>query len=70
MNWKNILERAAWTFAEGFLVALPGTSMLGLEKAALLAALAGAVMAGLSAVKTMALELVQKHNAEAAEEKR
>ena len=25
MNWKNILERAAWTFLEGFLVALPAS---------------------------------------------
>ena len=25
IDWLNILERAAWTFAEGFLVALPTT---------------------------------------------
>ena len=26
MDWKNILERAAWTFLEGFLVALPAAA--------------------------------------------
>ena len=41
MDWKNIIERAAWTFVEGFLIALP----LGggeVDKAALM----GALMAG------------------------
>ena len=45
MDWMNVLERAAWTFLEGFLVALP----LGggeLDHAALM----GALMAGLSAL--------------------
>ena len=39
MDWENILERAAWTFVEGFLVALP----LGGEwdRAALTGALMG-----------------------------
>ena len=51
MDWMNVLERAAWTFLEGFLVALP----LGggeLDHAALL----GALLAGLSALKTFAVE--------------
>ena len=59
MNWKNIAERAAWTFLEGFLVALPAASGLGLDAAAWKAALLGALMAGLSAVKTLAIELLQ-----------
>ena len=52
MNWQNVIERAVWTFVEGFLVALP----LGggeIDRAALLAAL----MAGLSAVKTVIIEV-------------
>ena len=52
MNWQNVIERAVWTFVEGFLVALP----LGggeLDKAALM----GALMAGLSAVKTVIIEV-------------
>lgn len=59
MNWKNILERAAWTFVEGFLVALPSLSGIGMDGAAWKAALLSAAMAGLSAVKTFAIELLQ-----------
>ena len=47
MNWKNIAERAAWTFLEGFLVALPAASQLGVDAAAWKAALISAAMAGL-----------------------
>ena len=61
INWKNILERAAWTFAEGFLVALPATFSVGMDGAAWKAALLSAAMAGLSALKTLALEVVQSH---------
>lgn len=57
MDWKNVLSRAGWTFLEGFLAALPLGS--GFSRAALLAA----VMAGLSAVKTMLTELIRLHNA-------
>lgn len=59
LNWLNILERAAWTFLEGFLVALPAASGLGMDAAAWKAALLGAAMAGLSAVKTLAIEILQ-----------
>ena len=54
MDWSNILERAAWTFLEGFLVAL---SLGGgeLDRAALM----GALMAGLSALKTFAVEWIR-----------
>lgn len=54
MDWSNILERAAWTFLEGFLVALP----LGGDKLDR-AALMGALMAGLSALKTFAVEWIR-----------
>lgn len=62
INWINILERAAWTFAEGFLIALPATFSVGMDGAAWKAALLGAAMAGLSALKTFAIEIVQAHN--------
>ncbi len=59
MDWTNILERAAWTFVEGFLVALP----LGggeLDKAALM----GALMAGLSALKTFTVDWIRSRREE------
>ncbi len=59
INWRNILERAAWTFVEGFLVALPATFTVGMDGAAWKAALLGAAMAGLSAVKTYIIEVIQ-----------
>ena len=60
MDWKNILERAAWTFLEGFLVALPAAAQLGMDADAWKAALVGAAMAGLSALKTFALEMLRE----------
>ncbi len=63
MDWKNILERAAWTFLEGFLVALPAASELGTDSAAWAAALIAAAMAGLSALKTLALEIIKANKA-------
>ena len=53
MNWLNVLERAAWTFVEGFLVALP------LDGELTRAAVMGALMAGLSALKTLIIEVAQ-----------
>lgn len=61
INWKDVLERAAWTFAEGFLVALPVFDV-AMDGAAWKAALLGAAMAGLSALKTFAIEIVKNHN--------
>ena len=58
MNWINILERAAWTFLEGFLVAMPATLSADMDGAAWKALLLSACMAGVSAVKTMILELL------------
>lgn len=54
MNWKNILERASWTFVEGFLIALP------LDGELTKAAFMGALMAGLSALKTLIVEVAQR----------
>ena len=62
INWKNIAERAVWTFVEGFLVALPATFSVGMDGAAWKSALLGAAMAGLSALKTFAVEFVKQHN--------
>lgn len=53
MNWMNILERAAWTFVEGFLGGI--TFSLEMDKTMLLAA----VMSGLSALKTLILEIAE-----------
>lgn len=51
MDWKNILERAAWTFIEGFLAGV--TFSLEMDKTMILSA----TMAGLSALKTLVLEV-------------
>jgi hypothetical protein len=61
VNWKDILERAAWTFAEGFLVALPATFTIGMDGAAWKSAVIGAAMAGLSALKTFAIEVIKQY---------
>ena len=59
MDWKNILERAAWTFLQAFLVALPSAITLDLDGAAWKSALFSAACAGLSALKTVVVELIQ-----------
>lgn len=61
INWKDIAERAAWTFAEGFLVALPTAFTIGMDGAAWKSALLSAAMAGLSALKTLAIEMVKQN---------
>ena len=61
INWFEIAERAAWTFAEGFLVALPTTFTVGMDGAAWKSALFAAAMAGLSALKTFAIEVVKQY---------
>lgn len=60
IDWINILTRAAWTFAEGFCVTLFATVNVGMDEAALKAGLLGAAMAGLSALKTFVIDLLQK----------
>lgn len=59
IDWLNILERAAWTFLEGFLIALPTTFSMEMDGAAWKSVLVGAAMAGLSAVKTLIIEIIQ-----------
>ena len=59
INWKNILERAAWTFLEAFLVALPATISADMNGAAWKSALLSAACAGVSALKTFLIELIQ-----------
>lgn len=61
INWKDVLERAIWTFAEGFLIALPATFSVGMDGAAWKSALLAAAMSGLSALKTVAIEFVKKN---------
>lgn len=61
VNWLNILERAAWTFVEGFLIALPATFTVGMDGAAWKSVLLAAAMAGLSAVKTFALDVIKQY---------
>lgn len=60
IDWINILTRAAWTFAEGFFVTLFATVNIGMDEAALKAGLLGAAMAGVSALKTFIIDLLQK----------
>lgn len=59
VNWLDILTRAAWTFAEGFCVTLFATANVGMDEAALKAALLGAAMAGVSALKTFVINLLK-----------
>ena len=59
INWKDILERAAWTFVEGFLLALPASFSLEMDGAAWKALLFSAGMGGLSALKTYVLEVIR-----------
>ena len=59
INWIDILTRAAWTFAEGFLVTLLATVNIGMDEVALKSALMGAAMAGVSALKTFVINLLK-----------
>jgi len=61
MNWKDILERAFWTFLEGFLITLPATFSIEMDGRAWKAAILAACMAGLSALKTLLLEVTRRH---------
>jgi len=59
INWKNLLERAAWTFVEAFLVALPATVSLDMDGATWKSALLSAACAGLSALKTFVIDVIE-----------
>ena len=58
INWKNIAERALWTFLEAFLVALPATIKLDIPGAEWTSILMGAAAAGISAVKTLIVDYI------------
>jgi hypothetical protein len=60
MDWKNLVERALWTFLEAFLAALPSTITMEVPAAGWVAVLLGAACAGLSAVKTLLVEWVSR----------
>ena len=62
IDWKNVLERALWTFLEAFLVALPTTISVDMGGAAWKSALLSAACAGVSAVKTLIIELIKTRN--------
>ena len=65
IDWKNVLERALWTFLEAFLVALPATITMDMTGAAWKSALLSAACAGLSAVKTLLIEIIQRNKQQA-----
>ena len=67
INWKNILERAAWTFVEAFLVALPATISIDMTGVMWKSALLSAACAGISAVKTLLIEIIQSRKPPAEE---
>lgn len=54
INWKNVLERALWTFIQGFISAMVIT---GFTEDELKATLIGGLAGGLSALKTIFVEL-------------
>lgn len=54
-EWLNLLERAAWTFVQATLGALVIVREINWK-----AALAGAIGAGLSALKTFIVEVAKK----------
>lgn len=73
IDWKNVRERALWTFAEGFVTCISPISITidvfldtGHFKAwlfgALLSSVLGGVMGGVSALKTCILDIIKQHN--------
>lgn len=61
IDWLNIAERAMWTFIEGALLSMPTAFTMEMDGAAWKAVLFSAGLAGLSAVKTFILELIQSY---------
>lgn len=65
VKWGNLGERALWTFIEGFLLAIPIINAGNIEEfinESWKLVLAGAVGAGLSAVKTLIIDVIKQHN--------
>lgn len=54
INWENVIKRALWTFVQGFLSTMIIT---GFTKEELKATLIGGLAGGLSALKTIIVEL-------------
>jgi hypothetical protein len=63
MNWTNILERAAWTLVEGFIIGIPATLTLS-DLPDLQAIMVGSLLAGalavVSFIKTVAQERLEQ----------
>lgn len=57
INWKNVIERALWTFFQGFISTMVIT---GFTREELKATLIGGLAGGLSALKTIILEVKEK----------
>ena len=64
IDWKNVGERALWTFIEGFVVALPSTIAFDIEGAWWKSLVGSAVMSGISAIKNMVAEIRRIINAD------
>ena len=64
IDWMNLVERAAWTFVEAFLVALPTTISMDMNGAAWKSALLGAACAGVSALKTFIIDVIHSRQAD------
>ncbi len=61
IDWRNVAERALWTFAEGFLSGLALEKIFSVSqgcstKAVIVMTLTGAVASGVAALKTMMAE--------------
>lgn len=54
IDWENVIKRALWTFVQGFLSTMIIT---GFSKEELKATLIGGLAGGLSALKTIVIEL-------------
>ena len=61
IDWKNIAERAIWTFIEGALLSMPTAFTMEMDGAAWKAMAFSAGLAGLSALKTFILELIHTY---------
>lgn len=62
MNWSNVVERAVWTFVQGFLAVFTVSNIADVQalKAAGLAGVTGGVAALLSFIKTVAQERLSR----------
>ena len=57
IDWENVIKRALWTFVQGFLSTMIIT---GFTKEELKATLIGGLAGGLSALKTIIVELKEE----------